>query len=1644
MIQRKGIWIPQNTDIQEYKFINNIDLLPKLEKHVKEAKKNLEKLKLSLIDNIFSQSPLKYFINFISDTHEYKKKLKILAQLNKFLDEQIEFDFYNDNDINIIILRNYIISFLKILFYNYKELVENEYILLNRKKYEEIRNKFFNFNKEEFQRNIKKIYDNKKKDFTSLRDKKNYSKYLFLENEKPTIYDESTHSNKSFLNKENIEIIKNFTLNNKAILNIPDYSNINTIEKYLNLYKQMICCCRAIPSFINKENDSIIKILNFQYNLFKISNEYRNCIISNEINNFIKEFQRLISSLKKRKVQFSFPDINKYEDEELITQDISVEFPNPITIYPKENKWKTKNNVNNNNNDNNDDDDEDRNEVLEKNDNENFFIRKKEKINNRNQDTFHPIKIKEKNENKIIGDFLIHPDDIDDKDLKMNDSKINEDDDNQIIYIQKGDKMEIKKDYLDYLEKFEKKDDEDLEKGIIKIMKSNSNNNLLFPKEFAEPLNEKDFYYSNNPEEKYKGHLLNSKTNPLTLKFFQKCVDSKCFLKNTGVIIALDCSGTINNYCRVSHLFLAFSIINVANLLEIEYSIVIFSDYKFQFELKKFNEPHNEEIYQKIYDAMTVKRYYTRIADVCAFISKTYECSLKENKAIIIISNGLDPKLKFPDKWINILKKKNEKFGFYFIISQNLNELEKQFVEDIWKKFKDETNVNMTICEPKDIFFSDIKITETFTEVLSFFKTDYIDDYKKYLPKFDEELIIKSEEIKKLIKLLKRKDNKDEKVLIFIQNDIHFPSNEQININDINVNSNFCIKNIKSIEDENLIVNYNESLSIILNNLLGINTQLMNIVFPPNKPTMYAPSSKGNRLYLLGLINFILTHGQDNKIWLEKKAGLKRDFRVSIIIDSSISCISYYNKLMSSHSLKTIFNLLHIISSLQIPYVDIIIAREREPIVLCSGQDSTNCLNINSPIYLGLITYFSENQYSCNLIDAIKTGIKLKMTSTAKTNYMFVLTDGIFPKEYQNKLKNLISYSEENDILTLGIGLGYYPSGISKIFSKCFWSPKPSKIQVALSAFFGNEFENTKFIENLHFKTTIDINDFTKVSEIKYKSLVRKLRKAELYLETLEEVVNPDIVDENMKLNPKINKDNTMCKEGYFKGLKVLICAFWSKSIAGKEESDWVDYKYLTTRFDGSKPCLKEAFDYYGIEIEIVLDYENSIKKIQTGQYYAVWVISGDGSGNLPEGGNPNLVGQFINCLIQYWKCGGAVVLWCDNDPLFYETNLFLEKIDFPEKTKLRFQGNHKGKKYMLQGNINKKFIGVFNNKRNYSDNEKRFSRYSLAHNLAIIAEGTTVSYTKEINLEPFTAFAYDNEGGISIVFWTSNDSKKNGDIIIDGGFTKLFNELDTEGTYRYIQNIIAWTTQYSKRIYELGDNWIGKFIISSFYFEINYAEIWEGFTYRMSNDFDIVYMIDSTGSMSGSITAAKNKALEISNFLKKKFPKLNFSFGGIFYRDPIDSPSDEHQSFLLTNNIPSLQSYIGTINATGGGDLPEDWVGAYKLALEMNWREGTKLIIHIADAPAHGFYSGDEHMNEKDKLFPLIMECIKRNIKIIGFNIGSESLNCFQQCKNYYESNKGLLYLIYQFEVSSALQIAENFKDLVIKAVTCAAPIGV
>ena len=217
-------------------------------------------------------------------------------------------------------------------------------------------------------------------------------------------------------------------------------------------------------------------------------------------------------------------------------------------------------------------------------------------------------------------------------------------------------------------------------------------------------------------------------------------------------------------------------------------------------------------------------------------------------------------------------------------------------------------------------------------------------------------------------------------------------------------------------------------------------SKYIELIFPPNKPTMHSPSAKGTHLYMLGLRNFYLTHGQNNKIWLSKNKDYIKDYRVTVIIDSSISC---FNDYMRPHSIKTVLAVLKMLSLAEIPYLDIIISTPSKPIVLSLGNDSIISLNYKSNLWniiLGQLTY---NEEGCNLFDALRLALKLKFLKSVKKCYAFVLTDGMFEKNEIDLLKDYVSFCEESSLEIIGIGLGYYPKGIEKIFNKCLWSLNP-------------------------------------------------------------------------------------------------------------------------------------------------------------------------------------------------------------------------------------------------------------------------------------------------------------------------------------------------------------------------------------------------------------------------------------------------------------------------------------------------------------------------------------------------------------------------------------------------------------------------
>ena len=195
-------------------------------------------------------------------------------------------------------------------------------------------------------------------------------------------------------------------------------------------------------------------------------------------------------------------------------------------------------------------------------------------------------------------------------------------------------------------------------------------------------------------------------------------------------------------------------------------------------------------------------------------------------------------------------------------------------------------------------------------------------------------------------------------------------------------------------------------------------------------------------------------------------------------------------------------------------------------------------------------------------------------------------------------------------------------------------------------------------------------------------------------------------------------------------------------------------------------------------------------------KYYATWVMNGPSYAILPNYNEEGAyyIDQFLEVLKLFWMNGGAVVLLAENEPFTYQTNLFLEMIEFPgeyKKANFRIGGNYKGGGIMKGIKSEDLINGSFNKKINICH---QYERPNIGHQLTEINEGITLSYTEyDIKkLKPFIPFSRNVEGGVNAMFYIGEEGR--GDIFIDCSYTKFLSDMKNSGTAKYIQNIGAWT----------------------------------------------------------------------------------------------------------------------------------------------------------------------------------------------------------------------------------------------------------
>ncbi|HSR99732.1 MAG TPA: vWA domain-containing protein, partial [Kofleriaceae bacterium] len=109
----------------------------------------------------------------------------------------------------------------------------------------------------------------------------------------------------------------------------------------------------------------------------------------------------------------------------------------------------------------------------------------------------------------------------------------------------------------------------------------------------------------------------------------------------------------------------------------------------------------------------------------------------------------------------------------------------------------------------------------------------------------------------------------------------------------------------------------------------------------------------------------------------------------------------------------------------------------------------------------------------------------------------------------------------------------------------------------------------------------------------------------------------------------------------------------------------------------------------------------------------------------------------------------------------------------------------------------------------------------------------------------------------------------------------------------------------------------------------------------------DVVFAVDTTGSMGGLIEGAKRTVWSIATHIRETEPDADLRIGLVAYRDIGDDYVT--RDFALTGNLDAVFAELAGYRAAGGGDTPEDVDAALDdVVHKMAWREDAKKLVFL------------------------------------------------------------------------------------------------
>lgn len=151
----------------------------------------------------------------------------------------------------------------------------------------------------------------------------------------------------------------------------------------------------------------------------------------------------------------------------------------------------------------------------------------------------------------------------------------------------------------------------------------------------------------------------------------------------------------------------------------------------------------------------------------------------------------------------------------------------------------------------------------------------------------------------------------------------------------------------------------------------------------------------------------------------------------------------------------------------------------------------------------------------------------------------------------------------------------------------------------------------------------------------------------------------------------------------------------------------------------------------------------------------------------------------------------------------------------------------------------------------------------------------------------------------------------------------------------------------------------------------------------------EMVFVLDTTGSMSGLLEGAKQRIWGIVNDVMRQDSHPAVKVGLVAYRDRGDAYVTQVQP--LTDDLDKIYSTLMDYRADGGGDTPENVRRAMADALNKSgWSSSSsttaQIIFLVGDAPPH-----DDYQDEPDTAVTAA-QALRRGIVVNTIQCGSES----------------------------------------------------